>query len=192
MFLDPRGLCTAQEAPLLWESRGVRHSASLTGDDDVGVLDRELEKKTLVGSPSCRSSGAREANSASLPPTFSLLLLGNINEARRILKTFEENVSGLAMIRLRRVSLERRHGNMEEAEHLLQEAVKNAKSNYEASFFAVKLARHLFKIQKNLPKARKVLLEAIDRDRVRCFQGPRGVRGFAALQGSAQGQAWQP
>lgn len=72
----------------------------------------------------------------------------------------------MAMIRLRRVSLERRHGNMEEAEHLLQEAVKNAKSNYEASFFAVKLARHLFKIQKSLPKARKVLLEAIDRDRV--------------------------
>ncbi|KAL7992828.1 hypothetical protein Chor_017084 [Crotalus horridus] len=90
---------------------------------------------------------------------------GNINEARRILKIFEENVSGLAMIRLRRVSLERRHGNMEEAEHLLQEAVKNAKSNYEASFFAVKLARHLFKIQKSLPKARKVLLEAIDRDK---------------------------
>uniref|UniRef100_A0A8D0BLH7 Pre-mRNA-processing factor 39 n=1 Tax=Salvator merianae TaxID=96440 RepID=A0A8D0BLH7_SALMN len=90
---------------------------------------------------------------------------GNINEARRILKTFEENVSGLAMIRLRRVSLERRHGNMEEAAHLLEEAVKNAKSSYEASFFAVKLARHLFKIQKNLPKARKVLLDAIDRDR---------------------------
>nr|XP_060643990.1 pre-mRNA-processing factor 39 [Anolis sagrei ordinatus] len=90
---------------------------------------------------------------------------GNIHEARRILKTFEENVSGLAMIRLRRVSLERRHGNLEEAEHLLQEAVRNAKSNYEASFFAVKLARHLFKVQKSLPKARKVLLEAIDRDR---------------------------
>ncbi|KAJ7345350.1 hypothetical protein JRQ81_001300 [Phrynocephalus forsythii] len=90
---------------------------------------------------------------------------GNINEARRILKTFEENVSGLAMIRLRRVSLERRHGNLEEAEHLLQEVVKNAKSNYEASFFAVKLARHLLKVQKNLSKARKVLVEAIDRDR---------------------------
>lgn len=55
---------------------------------------------------------------------------------------------------------------MEEAEHLLQEAVKNAKSSYEGSFFAVKLARHLFKIQKSLTKARKVLLDAIDRDRV--------------------------
>nr|XP_012638247.1 pre-mRNA-processing factor 39 isoform X2 [Microcebus murinus] len=90
---------------------------------------------------------------------------GNINEARNILRTFEECVLGLAMVRLRRVSLERRHGNMEEAEHLLQDAIKNAKSNNESSFYAVKLARHLFKIQKNLPKSRKVLLEAIERDK---------------------------
>uniref|UniRef100_A0A8C0XIX8 Pre-mRNA-processing factor 39 n=1 Tax=Castor canadensis TaxID=51338 RepID=A0A8C0XIX8_CASCN len=90
---------------------------------------------------------------------------GNINEARNILKTFEECVLGLAMVRLRRVSLERRHGNMEEAEHLLQDAIKNAKSNNESSFYAIKLARHLFKIQKNLPKSRKVLLEAIERDK---------------------------
>ncbi|XP_063465339.1 pre-mRNA-processing factor 39 isoform X2 [Symphalangus syndactylus] len=90
---------------------------------------------------------------------------GNINEARNILRTFEECVLGLAMVRLRRVSLERRHGNLEEAEHLLQDAIKNAKSNNESSFYAVKLARHLFKIQKNLPKSRKVLLEAIERDK---------------------------
>ena len=70
------------------------------------------------------------------------------------------------MVRLRRVSLERRHGNMEEAERLLQVAIKNAKSNNESSFYAIKLARHLFKIQKNLPKSRKVLLEAIERDKV--------------------------
>ncbi|KAG8517755.1 Pre-mRNA-processing factor 39 [Galemys pyrenaicus] len=90
---------------------------------------------------------------------------GNINEARNILRTFEECVLGLAMVRLRRVSLERRHGNMGEAEHLLQDAIKNAKSNNESSFYAIKLARHLFKIQKNLPKSRKVLLEAIERDK---------------------------
>ncbi|XP_029806196.1 pre-mRNA-processing factor 39 isoform X2 [Suricata suricatta] len=90
---------------------------------------------------------------------------GNINEARNILRTFEECVLGLAMVRLRRVSLERRHGNMEEAEHLLQDAIKNAKSNNESSFYAIKLARHLFKIQKNLLKSRKVLLEAIERDK---------------------------
>lgn len=104
------------------------------------------------------------------------------------MKIFEENVSGLAMIRLRRVSLERRHGNLEEAEHLLQEAVRNSKSSYEASFFAVKLARHLFKIQKSLLKARKVLLEAIDRDRVRIF---RQVRR-ASLAASSRGfPSWQ-
>lgn len=70
------------------------------------------------------------------------------------------------MVRLRRVSLERRHGNMEEAEHLLQDAIKNAKSNNESSFYAIKLARHLFKIQKNFAKSKKVLLEAIERDKV--------------------------
>ena len=48
------------------------------------------------------------------------------------MRTFEECVLGLAMVRLRRVSLERRHGNMEEAERLLQEAIKNAKSNNES------------------------------------------------------------
>uniref|UniRef100_A0A8V5G3Z0 Pre-mRNA processing factor 39 n=2 Tax=Melopsittacus undulatus TaxID=13146 RepID=A0A8V5G3Z0_MELUD len=90
---------------------------------------------------------------------------GNIDEARRILKTFEECILGLAMIRLRRVSLERRHGNMEDAEHLLEEAVRNAKSVSESSFYAIKLARHLFKVQKNLPKARKVLSEAIEVDK---------------------------
>ncbi|XP_070287712.1 pre-mRNA-processing factor 39 isoform X2 [Myotis yumanensis] len=90
---------------------------------------------------------------------------GNINEARNILRTFEECVLGLAMVRLRRVSLERRHGNMEEAEHLLQDAIKNAKSNSESSFYAIKLARHLFKIQKNFAKSKKVLLEAIERDK---------------------------
>ncbi|OXB56808.1 hypothetical protein ASZ78_014383 [Callipepla squamata] len=90
---------------------------------------------------------------------------GNIDEARRILKNFEECILGLAMVRLRRVSLERRHGNMEEAERLLEEAVRNAKSVSESSFYAIKLARHLFKVQKNLPKARKVLSDAIEIDK---------------------------
>ncbi|XP_059815500.1 pre-mRNA-processing factor 39 isoform X1 [Hypanus sabinus] len=90
---------------------------------------------------------------------------GNINEARRILKALEESVPGLAMVRLRRVSLERRHGNIDEAEFLLQDAIKNSKTPNEASFYAVKLARLLFKVQKSLPKARKVLVEAIDFDK---------------------------
>uniref|UniRef100_A0A673W7Q4 Pre-mRNA-processing factor 39 n=1 Tax=Salmo trutta TaxID=8032 RepID=A0A673W7Q4_SALTR len=89
---------------------------------------------------------------------------GNIAEARRILKALEAAVPALAMVRLRRVSLERRHGNLEEAEALLREAIASGKNTSEMSFYAVKLARQLLKVQRSLAKARKVLLEAIDKD----------------------------
>ncbi|MBN3324145.1 PRP39 factor, partial [Atractosteus spatula] len=89
---------------------------------------------------------------------------GNIEEARGILKALEEAAPGLAMVRLRRVSLERRHGNLEEAEALLRDAIKNGKTANESSFYAIKLARQLFKVQKSLQKARKVLMEAIEND----------------------------
>ncbi|KAM4690972.1 pre-mRNA-processing factor 39 [Rhinophrynus dorsalis] len=89
----------------------------------------------------------------------------NVEEARRILKNIESSVEGLAMIRLRRVNLERRHGNIKEAENLLQEAMKNSKSSGESSFYAIKLARHLFKVQKNAVQARKVLTDAIQKDK---------------------------
>uniref|UniRef100_A0A673ABE1 Suppressor of forked domain-containing protein n=1 Tax=Sphaeramia orbicularis TaxID=375764 RepID=A0A673ABE1_9TELE len=92
---------------------------------------------------------------------------GSVDEARGILKSLEAGVPGLAMVRLRRVSLERRHGNMEEAETLLREAIESAKNPSEASFYAVKLSRLFMKVQKSLSKARKVLLEAIEKDQVR-------------------------
>ncbi|KAK2884307.1 hypothetical protein Q8A67_017944 [Cirrhinus molitorella] len=89
---------------------------------------------------------------------------GSIDEARGILKAMEESVPGLAMARLRRVSLERRHGNMDEAEALLQDAIANGKNSSESSFYAVKLARQLVKVQKSIGKAKKVLLEAVEKD----------------------------
>lgn len=70
------------------------------------------------------------------------------------------------MVRLRRVSLERRHGNLDEAEALLEDAIKNAKNASESTFFSVKLARQYLKVQRNLGKAKKVLLEAIEKDEV--------------------------
>lgn len=93
--------------------------------------------------------------------------IGNVDEARGILRSLEEAVPGLAMVRLRRVNLERRHGNLEESASLLQEAIANGKNVGESSFYSIKLARHLFKVQKSLQKARKVLLEAIEKDKVR-------------------------
>ncbi|XP_077056177.1 pre-mRNA-processing factor 39 isoform X2 [Siphateles boraxobius] len=89
---------------------------------------------------------------------------GSIDEARSILKAFEEGVPGLAMVRLRRVSLERRHGNMDEAEALLRDAITNGKNISESSFYAVKLARQMVKVQKSIGKAKKVLMEAVEKD----------------------------
>ncbi|XP_051511538.1 pre-mRNA-processing factor 39-like isoform X2 [Myxocyprinus asiaticus] len=89
---------------------------------------------------------------------------GNIEEARSILKAVEVAVPGLAMVRLRRVSLERRHGNMDEAETLLRDAIMNGNNASESSFYAVKLARQLLKVQKSIAKAKKVLMEAIEKD----------------------------
>ncbi|XP_047430528.1 pre-mRNA-processing factor 39 [Mugil cephalus] len=89
---------------------------------------------------------------------------GNVEEARDILKSLEASIPGLAMVRLRRVSLERRHGNLEAAEALLRDAMETAKNSTETTFYAVKLARQLMKVQKSLSKARKVLLDAIEKD----------------------------
>ncbi|XP_066466302.1 pre-mRNA-processing factor 39-like isoform X2 [Tiliqua scincoides] len=89
---------------------------------------------------------------------------GEVEEARRILKSFEDSVPGLAMVRLRRVSLERRLGNMEMAETLLVEAIRDNEGMPVSSFYSVKLARQVLKVQKNLIKARKILLEALEKD----------------------------
>ncbi|XP_024860139.2 pre-mRNA-processing factor 39 isoform X2 [Kryptolebias marmoratus] len=89
---------------------------------------------------------------------------GNVDEARRILTSLEATIPGLAMVRLRRVSMERRHGNLEGAEALLREAMESAKNATETSFYAVKLARQLMKVHRSLSKAKKVLLEAIEKD----------------------------
>lgn len=106
--------------------------------------------------------------------SFSLLsriCAGDLEEARRILKSYEESIPGLAMVRLRRVSLERRHGNLEAAEALLQEAIRDNEGMPLASFYAIKLARQVLKVQKNLIKARKVLMEALEKDPVRFWEG---------------------
>ncbi|XP_077443464.1 pre-mRNA-processing factor 39 isoform X4 [Stigmatopora argus] len=88
----------------------------------------------------------------------------NVEEASGILKNLEVVVPCLAMVRLRRVSLERRRGNLDLAESLLKDAVETSKTTNETSFYAVKLARQFVKIQKSLSKARKVLLDAIEKD----------------------------
>ncbi|KAL7978347.1 hypothetical protein Chor_014886, partial [Crotalus horridus] len=59
--------------------------------------------------------------------------------------TFEDCVPGLVMVRLRRVSLERRLGNTDMAEALLMEAIRDNEGMPISSFYSVKLARQILK-----------------------------------------------
>ncbi|XP_062856747.1 pre-mRNA-processing factor 39 isoform X2 [Trichomycterus rosablanca] len=88
---------------------------------------------------------------------------GNILEAQRILEALEKTMPGLAMVRMRRVGLERRMGHLDTAESLLKESVEENKDKpYLHAFFSIKLARFLFKLRKNPSHARSVLQEAIE------------------------------
>uniref|UniRef100_A0A8U7N9S2 Pre-mRNA-processing factor 39 n=2 Tax=Corvus moneduloides TaxID=1196302 RepID=A0A8U7N9S2_CORMO len=129
---------------------------------------RYLESRTVPGARSvfqraCGFHLPRKPNIHLLWAAFEEKQ-GNVEEARRILRCFEAAVPGLAMVRLRRVSLERRHGRVAEAEALLLEAMRANEGLPLGSFYAVKLARQVCKVQKNLGKARKVLVEALEKD----------------------------
>ncbi|XP_062368011.1 pre-mRNA-processing factor 39-like [Cinclus cinclus] len=129
---------------------------------------RYLESRTVPGARSvfqraCGFHLPRKPNIHLLWAAFEEKQ-GNVDEARRILRSFEAAVPGLAMVRLRRVSLERRHGRVAEAEALLLEAMRDNEGLPLGSFYAVKLARQVCKVQKNLGKARRVLVEALEKD----------------------------
>ncbi|KAM4721590.1 pre-mRNA-processing factor 39-like [Rhinophrynus dorsalis] len=89
---------------------------------------------------------------------------GDQDASRTIMCDLEKLIPGLAIIRLRRVSLERRAGNLDEAERLLEEAVRISSGTELAAFYSVKLARLLLKLKRNTEKARKVLAEALDKE----------------------------
>ncbi|KAJ1105904.1 hypothetical protein NDU88_003307 [Pleurodeles waltl] len=127
-----------------------------------------LENHTVVGTRSvfqrsCLYHLPRKPNLHLLWAAFEEKQ-GDVQEARNILKRLEEAVPGLAMVRLRRVSLERRFGNLEAAEALLREAIMMNEGTPLATFYSIKLARQALKVQNNLSKAREVLQEALEKD----------------------------
>ncbi|XP_034453760.1 pre-mRNA-processing factor 39 [Hippoglossus hippoglossus] len=88
---------------------------------------------------------------------------GDLTEARRVLEALEKNLPGLAVVCLRRAALERRAGNLEKSEALLQEAVAGSKEKPTLhAFYSIKLARLLLKLGRNPSKARRVLQEALE------------------------------
>lgn len=88
---------------------------------------------------------------------------GDIAEARRILEDLEKTLPGLAVIRLRRAALERRAGQLEKSEALLQEAIAESKEKPTLhAFYSIKLARLLLKLNRNTEEARRVLTKALE------------------------------
>ncbi|XP_013092312.2 pre-mRNA-processing factor 39-like isoform X2 [Biomphalaria glabrata] len=84
--------------------------------------------------------------------------------ARKILMNIENNVPGLAMVCMRRISLERRSKNHEAAEDLFQSYLEKAVSNKTKTFFSIKYARYLQKVIGDTERARKVLNDALQMD----------------------------
>ncbi|XP_032384131.1 pre-mRNA-processing factor 39 isoform X1 [Etheostoma spectabile] len=88
---------------------------------------------------------------------------GDLTEARRVLEALEKTLPGLAVVRLRRAALERRAGQLEQSEALLQEAVAESKEKPTLhAFYSIKLARLLLKLGRNPSRARRVLQEALE------------------------------
>lgn len=85
-----------------------------------------------------------------------------------MLEALEKSFPGLAVVRLRRVTLERRAGQLERSIALLTEAVAEAKEKPPLhAFYSIKLARLLLRVGRNPSQARRVLKEALEMSPVR-------------------------
>ncbi|XP_059162306.1 pre-mRNA-processing factor 39-like isoform X2 [Physella acuta] len=84
--------------------------------------------------------------------------------ARKILLNIENNVPGLAMVCMRRISLERRNKNNEAAEEMFKTYIEKAVSHKTRTFFSIKYARFLQKVIGDSDRARKVLNDALQID----------------------------
>ncbi|XP_077388287.1 pre-mRNA-processing factor 39 isoform X2 [Festucalex cinctus] len=88
---------------------------------------------------------------------------GDLAAARRVLEALDKNRPGLVVVRVRRAALERRAGQLERSEALLQEAVSQSKEKPTLhAFYSIKLARLLLKLGGNPGRARSVLQEALE------------------------------
>ncbi|XP_068181965.1 pre-mRNA-processing factor 39 isoform X2 [Antennarius striatus] len=88
---------------------------------------------------------------------------GDLNEARRVLDALDKTLPRLAVVVLRRVALERRAGQLDQSEALLQAAVAESKERPTLhAFYSIKLARLLLKLGRNPSRARRVLQEALE------------------------------
>ena len=86
---------------------------------------------------------------------------GNMEKASSILEKLDNILPGMAMIKMRRVAVQRRGGNIQVAEDLLKSYVASAAKDKEEVFYSRKLAWFLLKISGKRDEAKKVLKDLI-------------------------------
>ncbi|XP_052766184.1 pre-mRNA-processing factor 39-like isoform X2 [Mya arenaria] len=99
---------------------------------------------------------------------------GRHNDAWKILSNLEEVLPGMVMVAMRRISLERRIGNREKTEILFQEYIEKASDLNVRAFYVIKYARYMFKVLGDEIRARKILMDALEKD-------PRNEKLYVSL-----------
>ncbi|KAK0164786.1 hypothetical protein PV328_003362 [Microctonus aethiopoides] len=90
---------------------------------------------------------------------------GNFDKAASILENIDNVMPNMLQIAYRRINLERRRNDLEQACVLYENYISNSKNRTIANNIAVKYARFLCKFKNDIDKAVKVLLKAADKDK---------------------------
>ncbi|KAL4238356.1 PRP39 pre-mRNA processing factor 39 [Mactra antiquata] len=90
---------------------------------------------------------------------------GKHGDAWRILTNLEEVLPGMVMVAMRRISLERRIGDKDKTEMLFQDYINKSTDHSVRAFYVIKYARYLFKVLGDEFRAKKVLFDALEKDK---------------------------
>ncbi|XP_015187611.1 PREDICTED: pre-mRNA-processing factor 39-like [Polistes dominula] len=136
--------------------RFVRYLESLKGDN--------VEKIRDVYSRACMVHHPKKPNLHLQWATFEEGQ-GNFEKAAIILENIDNVLPNMLQIAYRRINLERRRNDLEQACTLYENYISNSKNRTIANNIAVKYARFLCKVKNDVDKAIKVLLKATEKDK---------------------------
>ncbi|KAI4484640.1 hypothetical protein M0804_007206 [Polistes exclamans] len=139
-----------------YEEGFVRYLESLKGDNVDKIRD--------VYSRACMVHHPKKPNLHLQWATFEEGQ-GNFEKAAVILENIDNVLPNMLQIAYRRINLERRRNDLEQACTLYENYISNSKNRTIANNIAVKYARFLCKVKNDVDKAIKVLLKATEKDK---------------------------
>ena len=72
---------------------------------------------------------------------------GNVDGALDVIRNIDRAVPGLAVLKLRQISIQRRHCNFDEVSRLYEGCIEESETRLqERSFYCIKFARYLAKV----------------------------------------------